>query len=226
MHKEVITLSMDQQALENYVSGSHLSSGAVKPWTGKLTRTLVKSAINDCLSNINPSDPSNFRLRLATKADIETIGRMVQGLAEYVKEPDAVHLTVDNYRHDGFSDDDEPLYYCLLVDCVSDQGKVYTCGYAVCFFGCILGEGRFLYLEDLFLEVEYRQLGGGNLVMQTLAQICQSLQCTDLYWQTLDWNTSGLQFYDKIGAEILEGVMTSRYCGDAMKEFAEKGTGL
>jgi GNAT superfamily N-acetyltransferase len=88
-----------------------------------------------------------------------------------------------------------------------------------------LGEGRFLYLEDLFLEVEYRQRGGGNLVMQTLAQICQSLQCTHLYWQALDWNTSGLQFYDKIGAEILEGVMTSRYCGDAMKAFAEKETG-
>jgi hypothetical protein len=44
------------------------------------------------------------------------------------------------------------------------------------FFGYFLGEGRFLYLEDLFLEVDHCQRGGGNLIMLTLAKICQSLQ--------------------------------------------------
>jgi hypothetical protein len=34
-----------------------------------------------------------------------------------------------------------------------------------CFFEYALGEGRFLYLEDLFINEEYRKNGGGVHVM-------------------------------------------------------------
>ena len=82
------------------------------------------------------------------------------------------------------------------------------------------GGGRFLYLEDLFLEVDYRQNGGGNLLMKTLARISLALGCNRLVWQALDWNTAGLKFYAKIGAKTLEGEKTSRFCGEEMRSFA------
>ena len=75
-------------------------------------------------------------------------------------------------------------------------------------------------MEDLFLEVDYRQNGGGNLLMKTLARISLALGCNQLLWQALDWNTAGLKFYAKIGATILEGEKTSRFCGEAMQSFA------
>jgi GNAT superfamily N-acetyltransferase len=226
MHGEVLTLAMDKEALESYskssMGGAH---GGGSP-RGAFHRDAVANSIRSVLveANRRASAASKFRLRLAQPSDVETVAQLVRALADYVKEPDAVLLTAEDYKHDGFSDD--PLYYCLIVDHVGeDNSTTHACGYAISFFGYELGKGRFLYLEDLFLEVDYRQGGGGSLVMSTLALICQSLQCSHLYWQALDWNTAGLKFYDKIGATILDGVKTSRYCGDAMNGFAEDGTG-
>ena len=227
MHKEVLTLSMDRDAMKKFVAQSNKKSGATNNTslapTGSFTQAKAKSAIESCLDHINKSNTSGFRFRLAAEQDLPTVGRLVQGLADYVKESDAVHLSADDYHKDGFSKEEEPYFYCLLVDSMDSEGKWYTCGYAFCFFGYIVGEGRFLYLEDLFLEVDYRQRGGGKLVMQILSQICLALDCTHLYWQALDWNNSGLEFYDKIGAKIHEGEKTSRYCGEALMRFAEQG---
>ena len=215
MHKEVLTLSMDKKAINRYVSGSANGAVPTKMWKGPFERKLVKPAIHDCLAIMNDT---KFRLRLAVEEDLDTMVRLVQGLADYVKESDAVNMSAGDYLQDGFGDD--PMFYCLLVDRIDKNGDAYTCGYAFCFFGYILGEGRFLYLEDLYLEVDYRQGGGGSLVMQSLARICQSLQCSHLYWQALDWNAPGLAFYNKIGARVHEGELTSRYAGDSLKAFA------
>jgi GNAT superfamily N-acetyltransferase len=226
MHGEVLTLAMNQEALNSYVANSVGSSSLAKVHDGAFLSPTVASAIQGVLVDANKrssTSSSNFRLRLARQSDIGTISRLIQALADYVKEPDAVQLTPEDYNEDGFCAD--PLFYSLIVDHVGDDGSNYACGYAICFFGHEIGKGRFLYLEDLFLEVEYRQGGGGSLVMSTLAQICRSLQCSQLYWQALDWNTAGLKFYEKIGATILEGVKTSRYCGEAMIGFAEDNSG-
>jgi hypothetical protein len=222
IHGEVLTLSMDQETMKTYVgeSEAQTANDVVESFSS------ATKVIDDCLAAVNTANSeSNFRLRLAKAGDLETIGRLVQGLADYVKEPDSVELGVDDYRLDGFSDGSDPLFRCILLDHVNkDTGDVHTCGFAFCFFGYVLGSGRFLYLEDLFLEVDFRQNGGGNLLMKTLARICLAMQCQHLYWQALDWNTAGLKFYSKIGAKILEGEKTSRYCGDVMKLFAEQGT--
>jgi GNAT superfamily N-acetyltransferase len=225
MHGEVLTLAMDKEALSSYVMTSLGGTSPVMVHQGAFRRPAVDSAIQSVLveANIRSAETSKFRIRLAQQSDIGTMSRLVQALADYVKEPDAVQMTEENYKQDGFSE--SPLFYSLIVDHIGEDGSTYECGYAICFFGYELGKGRFLYLEDLFLEVDYRQGGGGSMVMSTLAQICQSLQCSRLYWQALDWNSDGLKFYEKIGATILEGVKTSRYCGDAMTEFAEDNLG-
>jgi GNAT superfamily N-acetyltransferase len=216
---------MDRQAIDTFVSQADPVEETTKAWKGDFNRALVETAVNGCLSN---NGSNNFRLRLAAEGDLETITQLVQGLADYVKEPDGVHLGASDYILDGFQED--PLFYCFLLDCIAEDGKTHTCGYAFCFFGYALGEGRFLYLEDLFIKEEYRKNGGGMLVMLSLARICKALQCSGLYWQALDWNTGGLTFYKKIGAEIHDGVQTSRYAGEALKgpsrlERILRGTG-
>ena len=202
---------------------------------------VVQSSIMECLNEVNESpspssssasleeDKSEFRIRLATKDDLTTITKLVQGLADYVKESDAVYLTAEDYLRDGFSDHEEPLFYFLLMDRrqatnESNDDDWIPCGYAAYYFGYEIGSseggGRFLYLEDLFIEEEHRKIGGGSLMMQTLSQIALSLQCSRFYWQALDWNTAGLNFYKKIGATIQQGVITRRYCGDSLRKFA------
>jgi GNAT superfamily N-acetyltransferase len=210
---------MEREAMDTYVSSATVGGEPVKALDGGFDRTLIKSAVEDCLSSINANSDSKFRLRLATESDVNTIAKLVQGLAEYEKEPDAVMVTAENYLRDGFSDN--PLFYCLLLDHVNEDGNVHTCGMAVHWFGYTLGEGRFLYLEDLYLEVDYRKGGGGSLTMQSLARIGKALHCNRLYWQALDWNTPALNFYGKIGAKVQDGVLTSRYTWDSLKAFAK-----
>ena len=207
----------------------------------------MRQEIEVCLSRQQPQQqhPTSFRLRLATADDLEAMGRLVQGLADFEKEPDAVHVTLDHYRVDGFhdtisteNDDDDnddgdddarttanPLFYCLLLDTTlddDDDGDTsdYTCGMAFCYLGCTLKAGRFWYLEDLFIEESYRGKGAGTFIMQTLASIGLSLDCARLVWQALDWNTPALTFYSKLGAQVVDGLLTTRFMGEDLKRLA------
>ena len=81
-------------------------------------------------------------------------------------------------------------------------------------------ESLFLYLEDLFIEEAYRGSGAGTYVMSTLGEMALSLRCKKMVWQALDWNTPALTFYqDKIGAHIVNGLLTTRFAGSSLHEF-------
>jgi GNAT superfamily N-acetyltransferase len=177
----------------------------------------IKEKMESCLKLQQNTD---FRLRVATPEDVDTIGRLVQGLAVFEKEPDAVNVSVDQYRVDGFGA--QSLFYCFLIEDVSNKtAQPYVCGMAFCFIGCNLGAGPYVYLEDLFIEEKYRGKGGGSLVMRSLALLGQTLGCEKLVWQALDWNTPALTFYSKIGAKVEDGLLTSRYAGQKLNEFVD-----
>jgi GNAT superfamily N-acetyltransferase len=166
------------------------------------------------------NNPSLFRLRLATEQDLDAMYRLVNGLAVYEKEADAVHVTKDHYRCDGFSTT-HPLFYCVLLDSgdSSSSSSSYTCGMAFCYVARNK-DGLFLYLEDLFIEEDYRGGGAGMMVMKALASVAISLGCSKMIWQALDWNTPALNFYKKLGAKVVEGLITARYAGEDLKAFA------
>ena len=213
-----LTLCMDRAAMEVYASRITAGTEKLDRFKEPLSPTLIQRAVDRCVSAMNASNKFKFALRLAKQNDVDTIFRLVYGLAVYEKEPDAVSVKAEHYSRDGFSD--QPLFYCLLVDYTDSSGQVTTCGMALCYFGFSLGDGRFLYLEDLFFEEEYRKLGGGTMLMAALACIGLSVQCDRFFWQALDWNTPALTFYNQVGATIQEGVLTARYKGNSLKRFA------
>ncbi len=187
----------------------------------ELSRAKVHASVDSCLARINDTSvENNFRFRLSTGDDVETIARLVHGLAVYEKEPDAVNATSDNYRCDGNSK--EPLFYCLLLEDAETWGSEnpYSCGMAFIYFGYELGRGRFLYLEDLYLEEVYRKRCGGNLAMETLAKIALALGCQNFCWVALDWNKPALNLYEKIGAKVEKDITIVRYTGEKLKTFA------
>jgi GNAT superfamily N-acetyltransferase len=204
--------------------------------------------IDNCLqrySCLSSSSSSNVRrLRLANCDDAETIRRLVQGLADFEKEPEAVHVTADHYRMDGYQSE-RPLFYCVLFEVLVDSPadtendptnelhNWYAFGMAFCWIGCKVSndatmhhlvspveEEMFLYLEDLFIEEIYRGDGAGTYMMTALAEISLSLNCTRMVWQALDWNTPALTFYqNKIGARIANGLLSTRFAGSNLSAF-------
>lgn len=181
---------------------------------------LVLKSMSSASSNASPS----HSIRLATSDDIPALMRLIHGLAEYEKEPDAVKMTEDVLRRDGFGP--ERLFYVLLVGAGrKDREEEAVCGMAFLVFMYSTWEGRVLYLEDLFLEEPYRRRGIGTHLFIVLSQICQQLDCSRFEWKALDWNLPAIHFYQqKLGAPMLDpSWRTLRLDREGIKRLAERG---
>ena len=180
------------------------------------TPTSIEVSIQKALDAVQSND---VELHMATSGCLHYIERFVYGLAVSVKEMDAIHVNKEHYYIDGgFSNSASPLYKCLLM---WDKKEEQYCGMAVFYFGYDIVTGRFLYLEDLFIDEHFRGKGYGSLFMATLALIAKGAGGVGFVWQALDWNTRSLDFYGKIGAKVLDGLLTTRFSGAALKDFVE-----
>jgi hypothetical protein len=65
--------------------------------------------------------PTGVRIRRAQASDAAAIMRLVQGLAEFEREPDAVKTTEELLIRDGFGE--EPLFYVLLAERDTGDGN-------------------------------------------------------------------------------------------------------
>lgn len=218
--------------MHKYVSSANIVIGENEPTQDRIKSTFsyledcrfdpsfIETNVTKCLSSRSEKHPK-FNLRLAARdnqKDAYTIARLVNGLALYEKEPDAVNCTAADYMLDGGGS--QPLYYCILLDYFDEEKQeTKTCGMAFIYFAYTLRDGPFLYLEDLFLEKDYRKKGGGSLALKCLAEIALTLNCETFVWTALDWNTPALNLYTKIGAKVQEGLTISRYTHTPLKEF-------
>jgi GNAT superfamily N-acetyltransferase len=149
-------------------------------------------------------------IRKATRDDVPTILRLIRDLAEYEKEPHQVVATEEDLHREGFGD--KPSFHCLIAE---DAGT--PIGFALYFFTYSTWTGtRCLWLEDLFVRPDDRGRGAGILMMKTLAREAVSEKCKRFVWQVLDWNTPSIQFYEKLGAKIMNGWLTVRLEGEAL----------
>ena len=53
-------------------------------------------------------------IRLAKKEDMPSVLKLIQELADFENEPDAVVITVDDLVRDGFGS--SPKFHCLVED--------------------------------------------------------------------------------------------------------------
>src|SRR5580692_4168454 len=153
-------------------------------------------------------------IRPATPADIPQILAFIRALAAYEREPDAVTATEEDLLNHGFGPN--PFYFCLIAD---HDGQ--PAGFAFYFFNYSTWKGRpGLYLEDLFVQPEYRGLGIGKALLERVAAVAVENGCPRLQWEVLDWNTSAIDFYRAMGAEFLDEWRNVRVSGDALKRLA------
>jgi GNAT superfamily N-acetyltransferase len=156
-------------------------------------------------------------IRIATAADVPQILAFVRALAAYEREPDAVTATEEGLLCDGFGPN--PFYSCLIAE---HDGR--AAGFALYFFNYSTWMGRpGLYLEDIFVEPEFRGLGIGKALLQRVAAIAIEKNCPRLQWEVLDWNTPAIQFYRAMGAEFMDEWRNVRMTGEALTRLAACG---
>ena len=135
-------------------------------------------------------------IRAATVADVPLLRKLIQELAEYEREPQAVHITEDELRRDGFGPD--PKFRAILAE---QDGQ--PAGYAV-FFPCYsTWTGAGLFLEDLLVREPFRGHGVGRALLVQVAEIARKEGYRIIKWDVLDWNESAIQFYKSLGGDYL-----------------------
>ena len=156
-------------------------------------------------------------IRKAERSDVPEMLRMVRALAEYEKDPQAVVATEEDLLRDGFGP--EPLYFCLMA---IFEGA--PAGFAFYFHTYSTWLGKWgLYLEDLFVQSEFRGKGIGKALLVELARIAVAEKCGRVNWQVLDWNTPAIEFYKRLGARMLTEWETFRLSGEALERLAGDG---
>lgn len=135
-----------------------------------------------------------MKIRKATTEDMPRVWELVEELAIYEKEPEALVATVDDYIRDF----EAGIFDVFLAE-EEMQGVV---GMALYYMTYSTWKGRMLYLEDFVVTQSHRRKGIGQLLFEAVCKEAQAQECRLLKWQVLDWNAPAVAFYEKIGADI------------------------
>lgn len=154
-------------------------------------------------------------LRTANEDDAEAILGLIQGLADYEKEPDAVEATVESVASDLAGNS------AVKIECILVEAEGAAVGMALFFHTYSTWRGRpGLYLEDLFVKPEMRGQGMGMSLMRALAVIAKDRNCARFEWACLDWNEPSIRFYQSLGAKPMDGWSVFRLEGADLDQLA------
>ncbi len=154
-----------------------------------------------------------FQIRKATAQDTPVIFDLIKKLAVYEKLEKDVVTTVEELQENIFT---RKFAEVLMAE---ENGK--SVGFALYFYNFSTFVGKpGIYLEDLFVEHEYRGKGYGKKLLIALAQMAHEKNCGRLEWSVLDWNTPAIEFYKSLGAQPMEGWTVFRLSESEIKNLA------
>jgi GNAT superfamily N-acetyltransferase len=230
-------------------SGEHHEATQLDPgWSGLDCPARLRRARDDNSNQDTTSSPGiakpiararDFRhvstmpplIRPATPADTPLILAFIRDLAAYEKLSDEVAATESQLHRTLFAA--PPVAHCVLAfspaaqpqdePCAAHRAKqgLQPAGFAIYFFNysTFLAKPG-LYLEDLFVQPEFRGRGIGRALLLHLAQLANARDCGRMEWSVLDWNQPAIDFYEKLGARRMREWQICRLTGPALAQYA------
>lgn len=138
-----------------------------------------------------------MKIRQAQPGDEAAIHGLICELALYEKAPDEVINTVDQLRTDLFED---KVCEAMVVENEAQE----IVGFALFYLSYSTWKGRCLYLEDFYIQPEFRRGGTGSELFLKVVETAKKWGVKRMDWQVLDWNEPAIAFYRKHEA-ILDG---------------------
>ena len=137
----------------------------------------------------------DYLIRPAQAKDVSAMLGLIQELADFEKEPDAVNINEDTLLEFGFGAN--PLYHCFVAEA---EGRVI--GMALVYFKFSTWNGKALHLEDLVVSAAMRGRGLGEALLNRVVQFGKENDVKRIGWVVLDWNQGAIKFYKQKGANI------------------------
>ncbi len=155
-----------------------------------------------------------IRIRRAETKDRALVYGLIRDLAVYEKLLDQVDATEAMIGDALFGEN--PRAFCEIVSWNGEDA-----GFALWFYNFSTFRGKHgLFLEDIFVNPDYRGWGLGKALLKHLAQRCVEEGLARFEWSVLDWNEPSIAFYKAMGAEMMDGWTGCRVSGDALVRLA------
>jgi len=136
-------------------------------------------------------------IRKAAKADMKSVLELIQELATFEKEPEAVVVTEADLIRDGFSQN--PLFHCFVAEVENT-----IIGIALYYYRYSTWKGKTIHLEDLIVRENQRGTGAGFALYSEIIAQGKRDNVRRIEWAVLDWNTPAIEFYNRTGAKLLD----------------------
>jgi GNAT superfamily N-acetyltransferase len=156
-------------------------------------------------------------IRPAAPGDCAALLELIRSLARYEKLLHTVIASEQDLHAALFG----PRPYCEALVAWADGAPA---GYALYFhtYSTFLGRPG-LWLEDLFVEPAWRRRGIGTALLAEVARLAEQRGCGRLEWSVLDWNESAIEFYRRLGAQVLPDWRICRVTAEHLAALAARG---
>lgn len=151
-------------------------------------------------------------IRDAAKQDMAKVHELINELAVFEKEPNAVQVTVNDLEHDGFGK--QLSFHCFVAEV---DGKVV--GIALIYWRYSTWRGPVIHLEDLIVTQSMRGAGIGNALLKRVVQYGAEKKVRRIGWEVLDWNEPAINFYESKGAKVLRDWHVVQLDEEGIKKF-------
>ena len=138
-----------------------------------------------------------MNIRKGNPEDMEAVLGLIQELADFEKESDAVVVTVEDLVRDGFGP--TPLFSVFVAEVETE-----IVGIALYYYRYSTWKGKTIHLEDLIVKEKMRGTGLGYALYSEIIKEGKKDEVRRIEWNVLDWNTPAIEFYKKSGAKILD----------------------
>lgn len=156
-----------------------------------------------------------MNIRVGKKEDMKAVLSLIQELAEFEKEPDAVKVAEADLIRDGFGE--KPLFHVFVAEVQQE-----IVGIALYYYRYSTWKGKIIHLEDLVVKNSMRGQGVGYALYSEIIRQAQRDKVRRIDWNVLDWNTPAIDFYEKTGAKVLNEWCVAQMDEDGIANFIEK----
>jgi GNAT superfamily N-acetyltransferase len=137
-----------------------------------------------------------MKIRKGTPQDMPDVLALINELAVFEKEPDAVVISTEDLVRDGFSEN--PLFHTFVAE-VNEE----IIGVALYYYRFSTWKGKTIHLEDLIVKENNRGTGAGFALYSEIIKQGKKDNVRRIEWNVLDWNKPAIDFYEKSGAKVL-----------------------
>ena len=164
-----------------------------------------------------------MNIRKGNRDDMHAVLGLIQELAEFENEPNAVLVTVDDLIRDGFGPN--PLFHVFVAEVKNNSNhnehSKEIVGMALYYYRFSTWKGKTIHLEDLVVKEKMRGTGLGYALYSEILKQGKKDNVRRVEWNVLDWNTPAIEFYEKSGAKILKDWQVVQMDEEGINHFVE-----